>query len=283
MKTLENTLLTGRTLLREKGIAEGDLDAWYLFSHYFQLNRTQYLLHSGTEVTDGQYEEYLTLIHKRGSHIPLQYITGEQEFMGLNFHVTKDVLIPRQDTEILVEEALKVSQDKDVLDLCTGSGCIIISLSKLGNIKSGTGVDISGKALEVARENAVQLKAEVLFAESDLYSQLTGKYDIIISNPPYIPTRDINDLMEEVKAHEPVLALDGSEDGLYFYRFIIDGINRFLKPGGYIFFEIGYNQGEAVSELLREAGIMDIKIINDLAGLNRVISGRYKKEEEPFT
>lgn len=283
MKTLENALLAGKQLLKEKGIIEGDLDAWYLFSHYFELSRTQYLLHSGAEITETQYEEYLTLIKKRGNHIPLQYITREQEFMGLTFQVSEDVLIPRQDTEILVEEALKVSQDKTVLDLCTGSGCIIISLAKLGNIKSGTGVDISGKALEVARENARQLKAEVLFIESDLYSQLTGKYDIIISNPPYIPTKDIYDLMEEVKDHEPVLALDGSEDGLNFYRFIIEGISRFLKPGGYIFFEIGYNQGEAVSELLREAGIMDIKIINDLAGLNRVISGRYKKEEEPFT
>ncbi|WFR57975.1 peptide chain release factor N(5)-glutamine methyltransferase [Anaerocolumna sp. AGMB13025] len=283
MKTLENALLAGKQLLKEKGIKEGDLDAWYLFSHYFELSRTQYLLHSGAEITETQYEEYLTLIKKRGNHIPLQYITREQEFMGLTFQVSEDVLIPRQDTEILVEEALKVSQDKTVLDLCTGSGCIIISLAKLGNIKSGTGVDISGKALEVARENARQLKAEVLFIESDLFSQLTGKYDIIISNPPYIPTKDIYDLMEEVKDHEPVLALDGSEDGLNFYRFIIEGISRFLKPGGYIFFEIGYNQGEAVSELLREAGIMDIKIINDLAGLNRVISGRYKKEEEPFT
>ncbi len=283
MKTLEDALSKGRSLLKEKGITEADLDAWYLLSFYFQVSRPQYILHADRAVTDKQYAEYIKLVHKRSDHIPLQYITGEQEFMGLKFRVSEEVLIPRQDTEILVEEALKVSQGKDVLDLCTGSGCIIISLARLGGIKNAVGVDIHGKALLIAEENARQLQAEVTFLESDLYSQVRGKYDIIISNPPYIPTRDISGLMEEVKDHEPILALDGSADGLHFYRVIIEGAGRFLKPNGYIFFEIGYNQGEAVSELLREAGFMDIKIINDLAGFNRVISGRYKKEEEPFT
>ena len=283
MITLEDALYKGKFYLKEKGIADADLDAWYLLSHYFLINRTQFILHSNQIITEEQLNEYLALIHKRGSHIPLQYITGEQEFMGLKFKVTEDVLIPRQDTEILVEEALKASAGKEVLDLCTGSGCIIVSLSKLGRIKSGTGVDISPKALSVARENARRLEADVTFIESNMYSQLTGKYDIIISNPPYIPTKDIGGLMEEVKDHEPVLALDGSEDGLYFYRVIINGISRFLKPEGYVFFEIGYNQGDAVSDLLQEAGFMEIKIINDLAGLSRVISGRYKNEEVAFT
>lgn len=283
MITLEDALYKGKSYLKEKGIPDSDLDAWYLLSHCFRLNRTQFILHSKQVINEEQFKEYLALIHKRGSHIPLQHLTGEQEFMGLTFKVTEDVLIPRQDTEILVEEALKAAEGKEVLDLCTGSGCIIISLSKLGRIKNGTGVDISPKALSVARENARLLEAEVTFIESDMYSQLTGKYDIIISNPPYIPSKDIGELMEEVKDHEPVLALDGSEDGLYFYRTIIHGINRFLKPEGYVFFEIGYNQGDAVSELLQEAGFMEIKIINDLAGLNRVVSGRYKKEEVAFT
>jgi release factor glutamine methyltransferase len=283
MNTFEDALFKGKSYLKEKGIADADLDAWYLLSHYFLINRTQYILQSNQVITEEQFDKYLALIHKRGSHMPLQYITGEQEFMGLKFKVTEDVLIPRQDTEILVEAALKAAEGKEVLDLCTGSGCIIISLSKLGRIKSGTGVDISPKALTVARENARQLEADVTFIESNMYSQLTGKYDIIISNPPYIPTKDIGDLMEEVKDHEPVLALDGSEDGLYFYRVIINGISRFLKPDGLVFFEIGYNQGDAVSELLQEAGFMEIRIINDLAGLNRVISGRYKNEEVAFT
>jgi release factor glutamine methyltransferase len=283
MRTLEDALVKGRSLLKDKGIIEGDLDAWYLLSYYFKVNRTQFIMQSCMTITEEQYQEYMDLVGRRSEHIPLQYITGEQEFMGLKFLVSKDVLIPRQDTEILVEEVLKVSKGKEVLDLCTGSGCIIISLAKLGEIKSAVGVDISRAALLIAKENANQLQAEVTFIESNMYSQVSGKYDIIISNPPYIPTQDISDLMEEVKDHEPALALDGSADGLYFYRIIIDGLRQYLKPGGYLFFEIGYNQGEAVSELLREAGITEIKVIKDLAGFNRVISGRFKKEEEPFT
>lgn len=283
MITLKDALCEGKSYLKKMGITEGELDAWYLFSYCLQMDRTQFILHSDREVTEDQFSGYQTLLRKRGEHIPLQYITGEQEFMGLKFRVTKDVLIPRQDTEVLVEEVLRQAQGKDILDLCTGSGCIIISLFKLGNIKSGIGADISGKAISVARENARKLEAGVTFIESDLYSQVMGKYDIIVSNPPYIPTGDITRLMEEVKDHEPILALDGSADGLYYYRLILDGLKRFLKPGGYVFFEIGYNQGEAVGELMREAGLMDITIINDLAGLNRVISGRFKKEEEPFT
>lgn len=283
MITLEDALYWGKACLKEKEIPDGELDAWLLLSFCFHVNRTQYILHSNKNITKEQFEQYQELVHKRASRVPLQYITGEQEFMGITFKVTEDVLIPRQDTEILVEEALKVAEGMEVLDLCTGSGCIIISLSKLGKIKSGTGVDISPKALAVARENAKSLNADVTFIESDMYSQLTGKYDIIISNPPYIPTQDIGGLMEEVKDHEPVLALDGKEDGLHFYRVIINGVNQFLKNDGYVFFEIGYDQADAVCDLLREAGFMNIKRIKDLAGLNRVVSGQYKKEEMPFT
>ncbi|WMJ85939.1 peptide chain release factor N(5)-glutamine methyltransferase [Anaerocolumna sp. MB42-C2] len=283
MITLENALNQGKAVLKGKGIADWDIDAWYLFSYYFQINRTQFILHSQKDITEEQLSLYLELIQKRSEHIPLQYITKEQEFMGLKFHVTEDVLIPRLDTEILVEEVLKVSAGKDILDICTGSGCIIISLSKLGKVKSAAGVDISPKALEIARENASKLKADVTFIESDMYTQVKDRYDIIVSNPPYIPTQDIAVLMREVKDHEPILALDGSTDGLYFYKIIIHDINLYLKPDGYVFFEIGYNQAEAVSELLREAGITDINLKKDLAGLNRVISGRFKKTQEPFT
>lgn len=283
MKTLEDALRAGRVLLKENEIAEGDIDAWYLLSYYLHMNRAQYLMQSSMPIDMEQYNEYLNLIKKRAEHIPLQYITREQEFMGLKFHVSEEVLIPRQDTEILVEEVLKLSKGKDILDLCTGSGCIIISLAKLGEIKEGIGVDISEGALSVAVGNAEELKANVSFILSDLYENVQHKFDIIVSNPPYIPTKDVAELMDEVKQHEPWLALDGKSDGLHFYRIIINGLRQHLKPGGSVFFEIGYDQGEAVSTLLKAAGITDIKVIKDLAGLDRVVSGRYIKAVEPFT
>jgi release factor glutamine methyltransferase len=178
---------------------------------------------------------------------------------------------------------LKIAKGKNVLDLCTGSGCVIISLAKLGGLKKAIGVDISERALSIAKQNAKQLQAEVQFIQSDIYAQVEESFDIIVSNPPYIPTQDIIDLMEEVKDHEPMIALDGKKDGLYFYRIIIKGLSHHLKPDGYVFFEIGYNQGKEVSKILVDMGITDIKVIKDLAGLDRVVSGRYKKPEEPFT
>lgn len=283
MKTLEDALKAGKLLLRENNIVDSEVDAWYLFSYYFKMNRASFFMQSSMEIRSDQYQEYLELVQKRANHIPLQYITGEQEFMGLNFHVTKDVLIPRQDTEILVDEVLKVAEGKEVLDVCTGSGCIIISLAKLCKLAKGVGTDISEDALKVAGENAKQLQADVTFLISNMYDKIEDKYDIIVSNPPYIPTADIMDLMEEVKTYEPRLALDGKTDGLYFYRILIHGLNQHLKPNGYVFFEIGYNQGEAVCTLLKEAGITDIRIVKDLAGLDRVICGRFLKAEEPFT
>jgi release factor glutamine methyltransferase len=283
MRTLEDALYTGKKLLKESGITEADIDAWYLLSYAFKITRTQFYMQPRAEIKDSEYEQYLGLIKKRAEHLPLQYITGSQEFMGLDFLVTEDVLIPRQDTEILVEEILKVSTNKSVLDICTGSGCILISLAKLGCIKNGVGVDISKGALLVAKENAERLEVDVTFIESNMFEQVNDKFDIIVSNPPYIPTKDIEDLMEEVKEHEPKLALDGSEDGLLFYRIITNHIKEYLNPEGFIFFEIGYNQGESVKTLLQNAGVTDIKLRKDLAGLDRVISGRYKKEEESFT
>lgn len=283
MKTLENALQEGRKFLKDKQIADSDIDAWYLLSFLFEMDRARYLMHSSMPISEEQYHEYMELIKKRGNHIPLQHITGEQEFMGLNFKVSQDVLIPRQDTEILVQEVLKAAEGKNVLDMCTGSGCIIISLDKLGNIKSGVGVDISEAALKIANENNTRLEAKVQFLHSNLFEQVQGKYDIIVSNPPYIPTSDIETLMEEVKDHEPSIALDGKKDGLYFYRCILlEGIN-YMNPGGFIFFEIGWDQGMAVSQLLKEKGFQDIRIIKDLAGLDRVVTGRYVNQEEPFT
>ncbi|NLZ84043.1 MAG: peptide chain release factor N(5)-glutamine methyltransferase [Clostridiales bacterium] len=274
MSTYHDMLLYGKEYLKKHDIADADVDSWYLLAHVCGINRAQYLLHSDDIVSEKEYIRYLELMKKRGSHIPLQLITGMQEFMGLEFHVSSDVLIPRQDTENLVLEVLKVCEAKSVLDMCTGSGCIIISLAKLGNIKKAVGVDISEKALSIALKNANKHNVKVEFVESDLFNNIEGIYDIIVSNPPYIPTKEIENLMIEVKDHEPIIALDGDEDGLLFYKRIGDKINDHLAPKGYIFLEIGFDQGLATTKILENAGIEDIKIVKDLSGFDRVVYGR---------
>ncbi len=344
------------------------------------------------------FREYRELLEQRGGHIPLQHLTGEQEFMGLTFRVNKHVLIPRQDTETLVEEALaRLRPGMRVLDLCTGSGCIAVSLAKLGpeylarqaqkdraadaelqklspehlawqvqkdraadeklqkreaSAEHGESAseakgcaalnpafhidasDISTEAVAVARENAQRLDAQVRFIESNLFAGITetnsydgidrnietncyadidgigakeqiagknrmnemtgtdgtseinemagsgstgffGQYDMIVSNPPYIRTAVIGELAEEVRLHEPVLALDGSDDGLYFYREIVRQSPAHLTDGGWLLFEIGYDQAEAVRGLMAEAGFAEIEVIRDLAGNDRVVCGRY--------
>ena len=282
-RTLEEALLFGKNILKENNIDNYDLDAWYLLEYYFKINRMKYLLEPKKEISNEDYQGYIELIKRRASKIPLQHITGEQEFMGLSFLVSKDVLVPRQDTEILVEEVLKVSKGKEILDVCTGSGCIIISLSKLGDIKKGVGIDISEDALKIANQNKIRLESEVSFLQSDLFEQVEGMYDIIVSNPPYIESSEIRNLKEEVRLHDPLIALDGMEDGLYFYRKIIDQLDKYLRPNGRIFFEIGYNQGESVSNLLRQKGFQGIEVIKDLAGLDRVVKGSYVNYAEHFT
>ena len=279
MKTLKDVLDEGIKYLVEKEIENGQIDAWYLFSHIYNIDRAKYFLHSNEETSIIKYDTYMDLIKKRAKHIPLQYILGYQEFMGLRFKVNEHVLIPRQDTEILVEEVLRVSSNKDVLDLCTGSGCIIISLMKLGNINRAVGVDISRKALEIAKENASINKVNIEFKQSDLFSRVHDKFDIIVSNPPYIPNWEINRLSPEVRDYEPHLALDGKEDGLYFYRSIAKKVKDYLNPGGYIFFEIGYNQVDDLKKILKDEGIKEVKVIKDLSGLDRVIKGRYNYEK----
>ena len=272
--TLEIVLLKGEEILKEAGILEAKLDAWYLLEYYFHITRSEFFLNPRKEINPSMTKEYLSLIQKRADRIPLQYITGEQEFMGLTYKVTPDVLIPRQDTETLVEEVMKVANHKKVLDLCTGSGCIIISLSVLCNLEKALGTDISKEALAIAKENASNHQAEAIFLEGNLLESVTESFDIIVSNPPYIPTTDIDGLMTEVREHEPILALDGREDGLYFYRKIVKEAPNYLNPGGMLFLEIGYNQGEALMNLLGESGYEDIRLIKDLAGHNRVVYGR---------
>ncbi len=271
--TREQLYEDGISKLNQQEIAEAKLDAWYLFSHVTGLSRVDYMLHKSEPVTEEQEENFEKMIAKRESHYPLQYIIGKQEFMGLEFAVNENVLIPRQDTEVLVEEVLKVSEGKKVLDMCTGSGCIIISLASLSRLSGASAVDISDGALEVAKENSKRNQVEINFIKSNLFENVSDKYDIIVSNPPYIESRVVETLMPEVRLYEPMLALDGREDGLYFYRRIIYQAKEYLNPGGRIFFEIGYDQGYKVKELLTEAGFRDVSVIKDLAGLDRVVRG----------
>ena len=283
----------GKKRLAENGIEEAALDARLLLEYICGTDRNTLLAHSDRSVTEEDRLRYQELIKQRASRIPLQYLTGTQNFMGLDFLVNEHVLVPRQDTEFLVEEVLKNLHDgMRVLDLCTGTGCILVSLLRYTNDCQGLGVDISPEALAVAEKNAERLLAEngnlaeserrgcLQFLESDLYERVEGIFDIIVSNPPYIPTKVIDTLMPEVREHEPRLALDGSEDGLLFYRRIIEGSRAHLRGGGMLFFEIGYDQGAAVRELMEQAGFLEVQVTKDYAGLDRVVSGTL--EFEPF-
>lgn len=274
MITLAVVLQEAENLLLSAGVEEAKLDAWYLAMECFGINRTDYYMIPYREINEEQYTRYQAMIEARSRRIPYQYLINQQEFMGLQFYVNENVLIPRQDTEVLVQLAMKEADNADILDMCTGSGCIILSLGKLCKPKSLTAVDISSKALEVAKRNARNLEVPVTFIESDVFDKVTGTYDIIVSNPPYIPTRVIEELMPEVKEHEPMLALDGLEDGLYFYRILAKEAYKYLRKSGYIFLEIGHNQGEDVKNLLLEAGFTEVNIVKDLAGHDRVVVGK---------
>ncbi|SCP96073.1 peptide chain release factor N(5)-glutamine methyltransferase [Anaerobium acetethylicum] len=278
--TIEETLKYGREQLNKAAVENGDLDAWLLLAHVLKIDRNYYFLHGKDSMGDGEFGEYERLIAERSKRIPLQYLTGEQEFMGLLFKVNPEVLIPRQDTEILVEEALKrLEHGMSVLDMCTGSGCILISLLHYRKGIRGTGSDISKGAIRTAEENARNCGVDVEFCLSDLFDHVSGKFDMIVSNPPYIRSDVIPTLMEEVRSHEPMSALDGFEDGLYFYRRIIDEGREYLNPGGWIYFEIGHDQGRDVMELFENMGYRDIQTVKDLAGLDRVVYGRYMEAE----
>lgn len=262
--------------LAAAGIEEAKLDARLLLEELCGTDRNDLLVHGDRPVTEQQEKSYVNQIELRSRHIPLQHIMGYQEFMGLRFKVTPDVLIPRQDTETLVEEVLKNLHDgMRILDLCTGSGCILLSLLRYSNDCVGVGADLSKKALAVAEENAGALELMAEFVQGDLFEPVTGKFEIIVSNPPYIPSNVIPTLMEEVREHDPLMALDGKEDGLYFYREITGKASEYLYPGGMLFLEIGCEQAGAVTELMKNAGYRDVTVCKDLAGLDRVVSGRY--------
>lgn len=283
--TLYDLLNEGSAALLQAGDTDGENDAKLLLFEAFHLDLVHFLmdrlrpLSEQDEQVQEQIRTYRSMITKRASRIPLQQILGSQEFMGLDFFVNEHVLIPRQDTETLVELVLQEQQstEKKLLDLCTGSGCIAISLAVKGGYESVTATDLSEEALKVAERNAKAHQKEIIFRQGDLFTALpqseAGTFDIITSNPPYIPTAVIATLEPEVREHEPMMALDGTEDGLKFYRQIAKKAGTWLKPGGVIYLEIGYDQGEAVSGLLREAGFDKVRVVKDLPGKDRVVCG----------
>ncbi len=283
--------IQGKDALENAKMEEAALDARLLLEFVCDTDRTTLFAHPEKKVTQEQQQQYLSMIEKRSSHIPLQHLTGVQEFMGLKFRVNEHVLIPRQDTEILVEEVMRDLHDGvHILDMCTGSGCILLSLLHYSNDTTGIGVDLSPEALRVAETNAELLgKTErVRFIRSDLFGAFETladsetaddpsktKFDLIVSNPPYIRTDVIETLMPEVRDHEPRMALDGTVDGLFFYKKIIKESGNYLKRGGRLYFEIGFDQAEAVSGLMQEYGYKEITVKKDYAGLDRVVYGTF--------
>lgn len=285
--TLRQIIKAGTERLEAAGIDEAALDAWYLLEYVTGISRAAYYGEPKRELGEEQARRYLECIERRKKRIPLQHITGEQEFMGYPFYVNEHVLIPRQDTETLVEEAVKLISGRrkrgtKVLDMCTGSGCILLSILKMCPEAEGVGCDISKEALAVAERNAKRLGVIAKWVRSDLFREFTQnphieKYDMIVSNPPYIRTSDIEGLQEEVRFHDPQIALDGGEDGFVFYRKIIKDSISYIEDGGCLLFEIGCDQGEEVAALMEEYGYEDVRVKKDLAGLERIVSGRYNR------
>ena len=292
MKTYEEILSEGRKILTEAGVPDAGTDAWLLFSHVFGMSRSSYYAHC-RETADGlddREKEYFDLIRRRSKRIPLQHLTGYQEFMGYPFAVSGDVLIPRKETEILTETAADLigglvrdggpETEIRLLDLCTGSGCIAVSLKKMIPRVICDASDVSEKALALAEKNAETLRARVRFIRSDLWENIDGVYDVIISNPPYIPTAVIGTLEEEVRLHDPAAALDGGADGLDFYRRIAEGCAAHMKNGGHLFLEIGHDQAAQVGGMLLAQGFSDIRIKKDYAGNDRIVSAVLAKEKD---
>ena len=279
--TLREALIEGTRELEEAHIPDSKFDARILLLHASNITYSRFLASSTDPMEEDSLRKYRTYLKMRIERIPLQHITGEQDFMGYSFRVNEHVLIPRQDTETLVllaEEEIKKTNAKKVLDLCTGSGCIGISLflrmKEAGRPIDVTLSDLSEEALAVAKENANLLNTNICFAKSDLFEEIDSSYDVIVSNPPYIPSHVIPGLMPEVRDHDPMMALDGGEDGLFIYRKLIPQAYERLQDKGSLFLEIGYDQGGSVSLIMREAGFNGVTVAQDLAGNDRVVYGR---------
>lgn len=299
---LKELISIGAKQLRDAGVADAETDAKELYCFMQNMDRTALMLRWQEILQDNQCEAYFDLVEKRASRVPLQHITGRQEFMGLPFEVNDKVLIPRQDTETMVEDALELMEKGtlrgqeytdglkkggDVLDLCCGSGAIGISIAKMAKGVHVTCSDLSKEALEVAERNACLNGCKsVKLTESDMFDAFCGrlgkkKFNLIISNPPYIPPSVIEGLEPEVRDHEPMMALDGGEEGLDFYRIIAEQAPEHLKKGGVLMLEIGFDQKEAVKELLRETEQFEkIVGLTDLTGKDRIIAAILSKKAQ---
>ncbi len=274
--TIGCILYNAKMLLKNSKIETYSLDAEILLCYLLNVDRIMLVINNDMILSNDQIEEYNKLINRRLLNEPIAYITNKSEFMGIDFYVNNNVLIPRPETETLVELVIDyIGENKNltILDMCTGSGCIPISLSKYCNNLNILALDISEDALNIAKKN--DISNSIYFFKSDMFKNIPKKYknnlDIIISNPPYIETSVIDTLGENVKKYEPIIALDGKEDGLFFYREISNNAKYFLKPKGIIFLEIGYNQAQNVKNIFLDNGFSNISIKKDLSGLDRIV------------
>ena len=280
-KTIEELLNSGTSALKENKIDTARLDAELLLGYIIGKERIYLITHKEERIDKEKADKYFELIEKRRKKMPVKYILKECEFMGIDFYVEEGVLIPRGDTEILVDEVLKkINEDdeKEICDLCCGSGAIGIALASLRkNIKVDL-IDYYPIPEKVTLINIEKhdLKERAEFIKSDLLDEPINqnkKYDILVSNPPYIEDSEIEKLMDDVQKYEPHTALKGGDDGLDFYKKIIEKSSMVLKENGILAFEIGYNQGEAVKNLMEDSNYINVRVVKDLAGLDRVVIG----------
>ncbi len=291
MKVLKDVLDELKFKFKNRGIDTFSLDAQLIIMEAVNISRAKLLTYPEMEISKKEYNKILAMAQQRLNYMPMQYILGRCEFMGLEFCVNEHTLIPRGDTEILVEQAIATINDSgfnfgdkqnnskfqtdrcSVLDIGTGSGAIAVSIAKYTNANV-TAVDISDGAIEMAAKNARNNNVTVNFIKSDLFENIEGSFDIIVSNPPYIESDVIETLEPQVRCYEPRLALDGGEDGLFFYKKIVQNCHNYINIGGYIMFEIGYNQGKALTQILENADFCNIEVKKDLAGLDRLVIGQ---------
>lgn len=284
--TIGRLLREGMERLKEANIPNPGLDAEVLLCNLLDVERIYLYMYPEREISEEIQKRFWIGIEKRAQHMPVQYIVNRQEFMGLDFWVEEGVLIPRADTEILVEKIIDIYKNNyyprtvKIMDIGTGSGAIAVSLAKYIDNCIITAIDICPKALKVAAKNADfhRMKHKITFYSGNLFEPINkhdeyGTYDFIVSNPPYISESEIKTLGSNVRDYEPRLALDGGKDGLNFYRKITPEAERYLKKSGWLLFEIGYNQGKDVSKILNINGFKNIDILKDLAGLDRVAIG----------
>ena len=279
MNKIKNVLTKYKTILKEKGFDTYSLDVEVLLMEVTGFDKTKLYINTDYELTDSQFKKFENLFNRRLKNEPIAYIIGKCEFMGLMFMLNNDTLIPRPDTEILVEKAINIINEnnfKTALDIGTGSGAIAISLAKYCNINVDA-VDINENALKMATQNSsLNNIKNVNFIQSDVFENVDKKYNIIVSNPPYIQTELIQTLDKNVKDYEPIRALDGGEDGLYFYKKITKDAKKYLLDDGYLMYEIGHDQAQDVKKIMEQNNFFNINVLKDLAGLDRVVFGHIK-------